>query len=123
MKRKWIWMRRWNMTKQTYRDLMEELQAENMELKRQIRDLKKQLEMQVFDERPLDTIITDYKEQKKELSIPTMKATSLSMPASEFMSQYRKYRQLIKEEVNQTKIEIDTSGLSSLKNLLKQKPA
>ena len=123
MKKKWIWMRRWNMTKQTYRDLMEELQAENMELKRQIRDLKKQLEMQVFDERPLDTIITDYKEQKKELSIPTMKATSLSMPASEFMSQYRKYRQLIKEEVNQTKIEIDTSGLSSLKNRLKQKPA
>ena len=111
------------MTKQTYRDLMEELQAENMELKRQIRDLKKQLEMQVFDERPLDTIITDYKEQKKELSIPTMKATSLSMPASEFMSQYRKYRQLIREEVNQTKIEIDTSGLSSLKNRLKQKPA
>lgn len=111
------------MTKQTYRDLMEELQAENMELKKQIRELKKQLEMQVFDKRPLDTIITDYKEQKQELSIPTKKSSQLSTPASEFMSQYRKYRQLIKEEVNQTKIEIDTSGLSSLKNLLKQKPA
>ena len=103
------------MTKQTYRGLMEELQAENMELKKQIRELKKQLEMQVFDERPLDTIITDYKEQKQELSIPMKKSTSLSMPASEFMSQYRKYRQLINEGANQTQIEIDTSGLSSMK--------
>lgn len=103
------------MTKQTYRDMMEELQAENMELKKQIRELKKQLEMQVFDERPLDTIITDYKEQEQELSIPTKKSKQLSTPVSEFMSQYRKYRQLIKEEVNQTKIEIDTSGLSSMK--------
>ena len=111
------------MTKQTYRNLLEELQAENMELKKQIRDLKKQLEMQVFDERPLDTIINEYREQKQELSIPFKNPIKSKMPVAEFMSQSKKYRQLIYEGVNQTKIEIDTPAISNLTGTFKQKPA
>ena len=111
------------MTKQTYRNLLEELQAENMELKKQIRDLKKQLEMQVFDERPLDTIINEYREQKQELSIPFKNPMKPKMPVSEFMSQYKKYRQLINEGANQTQIEIDTPVISNLIGTFKQKPA
>lgn len=111
------------MTKQTYRDLVEELQAENLELKKQIRELKKQLETQVFDERPLDTIINEYREQKQELSIPFKNPIKSKMPVSEFMSQYKKYRQIVSEEANQTEIEIDTPAISNLAGTFKQKPA
>ena len=112
------------MTKQTYKSLLEELQNENMELKRQIRELKKQLEMQVFDERPLEEIITGYREEKKELSIPTMTVSSSLLKApSDFMSQYRKYRELVREDVKQEEIKIDVPTINNLKSRLNQKPA
>lgn len=111
------------MTKQTYRDMLETLQAENMNLKKQVRELEQQLKRDVFDERPLDTIISEYKEEKKELSIPITLSGTLSKPASEFMSQYRKYRQLVSEDVKQKEVQIDVPALNALKNRLNQKPA
>lgn len=112
------------MTKRTYRDLMEELQTENMQLKKQIRELKKQLETQVFDERPLDKIISDCKGEKKELSVPVRKNLGHStMLTSDFMSQYRKYRQLVNDDIREMEIEADISTIDFLKSSMKQKPA
>ena len=45
------------------------------------------------------------------------------MPVSEFMSQYKKYRQIVSKEANQTEIEIDTPAISNLAGTFKQKPA
>lgn len=110
------------MTRQTYRSILEELQAENMELRRQIRDLKKQLETQIYDNRRLDEIIEGYREEKTALSMPSTKKTDkLSPQASDFMSQYRKYRQLKNEEEKKTEIEVDSSKLEAL--MKKFKPA
>ena len=111
------------MKKQTYRDILEALQMENMELKKENRELKQQLERDVFDERPLDTIIAEYKEEKKELSVPISVSGTLLKPASEFMAQYRKYRQLVSEDVKQEEVQIEVPALNALKNRLNQKPA
>lgn len=110
------------MTKQTYRSAMEELQAENMELKKQVRDLKQQLEQKIFDDRKLDAIIESYKEEKQIPSMPSSsKGSKLSVRATDFMSQYKKYRQLINAEPKKTEIDIDNTTLNVL--MKKFKPA
>ncbi len=114
------------MIKQTYRELLEALQAENMELKQTIKQLQKP-KPDVFDVRPLDKIISDYGKEG-EPAIFSKKNKQVSAGGNDmsgFMDKYREYRRLQAEndKAKDMKIELDVNALSQLKSLLKIKPA
>ena len=77
-------------------------------------------EKKVKDIEEVKKICKEYNVETIVIGLPKNMDNSIGFAGEKIME----FSQLIKEEVNQTKIEIETSGLSSsLKNLLKQKPA
>lgn len=116
------------MTRQTYKEYLEQLETENEALRQKVLSLEVELEERnIWDKRPLDAIINEYSnggsKQKKEVFFTPVTEETDYLSVQGVIEQYREFRKLQSEVCKVREIELDTSALGKLKTILEEKPA